>query len=34
MPRHYMRIGFGWPSTASLEEGLAALTKSWAAVIY
>jgi aspartate/methionine/tyrosine aminotransferase len=34
MPRHYMRIGFGWPSAASLQEGLAALTKSWAAVIY
>ena len=29
MPRHYMRIGFGWPTAASLTEGLAALTKSW-----
>lgn len=29
MPRHYMRLGFGWPSAASLEEGLKALTKSW-----
>jgi len=26
MPRHYMRLGFGWPSRESLEEGLAALT--------
>jgi aspartate/methionine/tyrosine aminotransferase len=33
MPRHYLRIGFGWPSTASLEEGLMALTKSWAAAV-
>jgi aspartate/methionine/tyrosine aminotransferase len=29
MPRHYMRIGYGWPSRASLEEGLQSLTKSW-----
>jgi aspartate/methionine/tyrosine aminotransferase len=28
MPRHYMRIGYGWPSRASLEEGLHSLTKS------
>jgi aspartate/methionine/tyrosine aminotransferase len=33
MPRHYMRIGFGWPSADSLEEGLKALTKSWAAAV-
>jgi aspartate/methionine/tyrosine aminotransferase len=33
MPRHYMRIGFGWPSAASLQEGLMALTKSWAAAV-
>ena len=30
MPRHYMRIGFGWPSSAQLEEGLAAISKSLA----
>jgi len=28
MPGHYMRIGFGWPSTQQLEQGLAAITKS------
>ncbi len=28
MPRHYMRIGYGWPPRASLEEGLQSLTKS------
>lgn len=28
MPRHYMRIGYGWPSQTSLEEGLQSLTKS------
>ena len=28
MPRHYMRLGYGWPSRTSLEEGLQALTKS------
>jgi aspartate/methionine/tyrosine aminotransferase len=33
MPRHYMRLGFGWPSAASLEEGLTALTKSWEAAL-
>ena len=33
MPRHYMRIGFGWPSAASLQEGLAALTRSWQATV-
>ncbi|HLX67520.1 MAG TPA: pyridoxal phosphate-dependent aminotransferase, partial [Puia sp.] len=31
MPRHYMRVGFGWPSPGSLEEGLAALGRAWAA---
>ncbi|HEV3411084.1 MAG TPA: pyridoxal phosphate-dependent aminotransferase [Puia sp.] len=31
MPRHYMRVGFGWPSRESLEEGLAALGRAWAA---
>jgi aspartate/methionine/tyrosine aminotransferase len=30
MPRHYMRIGYGWPSRSSLEEGLLSLTKSLA----
>lgn len=29
MPRQYMRIGFGWPSPESLQEGLTALTRSW-----
>ena len=29
MPRHYMRIGFGWPAGDSLKEGLAALTRAW-----
>jgi aspartate/methionine/tyrosine aminotransferase len=33
MPRHYMRIGFGWPPADSLQEGLTALTKSWAAAV-
>jgi aspartate/methionine/tyrosine aminotransferase len=28
MPRHYLRLGFGWPSWVSLEEGLAALTQA------
>lgn len=28
MPRHYMRIGFGWPSAPQLEEGLEALSKA------
>jgi len=26
MPRHYIRLGFGWPAKAQLQEGLAALT--------
>ena len=29
MPRHYMRVGFGWPSQETLSEGLAALTMAW-----
>jgi aspartate/methionine/tyrosine aminotransferase len=29
MPRHYMRIGFGWPGEDRLKEGLAALTRAW-----
>lgn len=28
MPRHYMRIGFGWPDKQQLQEGLEALSKS------
>ena len=28
MPRHYMRVGFGWPTVQQLEEGLEAMTKS------
>ncbi|HEY4062573.1 MAG TPA: pyridoxal phosphate-dependent aminotransferase [Puia sp.] len=28
MPRHYMRVGFGWPAVSQLEEGLDALLKS------
>jgi aspartate/methionine/tyrosine aminotransferase len=28
MPRHYIRVGFGWPSMARLEEGLEALSKA------
>lgn len=28
MPRHYIRLGFGWPSIDQLEEGLVALVKS------
>jgi len=28
MPRHYMRIGFGWPTKEQLAEGLEALSKS------
>jgi aspartate/methionine/tyrosine aminotransferase len=31
MPRHYMRIGFGWPSKEELINGLEALDKSLAA---
>ena len=33
MPRHYMRVGFGWPSQEALQEGLAALTMAWAAAV-
>jgi aspartate/methionine/tyrosine aminotransferase len=29
MPRHYMRVGFGWPGREALQEGLAALTMAW-----
>jgi len=29
MPRHYMRVGFGWPSQEALLEGLGALTMAW-----
>lgn len=29
MPRHYMRVGFGWPGKESLEEGLHALNAAW-----
>jgi aspartate/methionine/tyrosine aminotransferase len=28
MPRHYIRLGFGWPSKEQLEEGLDALSKA------
>lgn len=28
MPRHYMRIGFGWPTKQQLQQGLEALSKS------
>lgn len=28
MPRHYMRIGYGWPSKQQLHEGLQALSRS------
>jgi len=28
MPRHYMRIGFGWPAKDRLEEGLKSITES------
>jgi aspartate/methionine/tyrosine aminotransferase len=28
MPRHYMRIGFGWPSMEQLREGLQGITAS------
>jgi len=31
MPRHYMRIGYAWPTIAELKDGLAALTHSVAA---
>jgi aspartate/methionine/tyrosine aminotransferase len=29
MPDHYMRIGFGWPSPAQLEQGLKALSATF-----
>jgi aspartate/methionine/tyrosine aminotransferase len=29
MPDHYMRIGFGWPSAAQLQEGLNALSAAF-----
>jgi aspartate/methionine/tyrosine aminotransferase len=29
MPDHYMRIGFGWPSPAQLEQGLIALSAAF-----
>jgi aspartate/methionine/tyrosine aminotransferase len=29
MPRHYFRLGFGWPSTESLREGLEGLSRAW-----
>ena len=28
MPKHYMRIGFGWPRAEQLEEGLKSITES------
>ena len=28
MPKHYMRIGFGWPSIDALKEGLKCITES------
>ena len=28
MPKHYMRIGFGWPAASALEEGLRGITES------
>jgi len=28
MSRHYMRVGFGWPSKVELKDGLAALSSS------
>jgi len=28
MPRHYMRLGFGWPTREQLTEGLSALTSA------
>lgn len=28
MPRHYIRLGFGWPSMEQLQEGLEGLKKS------
>jgi aspartate/methionine/tyrosine aminotransferase len=29
MPRHYMRLGFGWPTLSQLEEGLSALGEAF-----
>lgn len=29
MPRHYMRIGFGWPTVSQLKEGLSALAEAF-----
>jgi aspartate/methionine/tyrosine aminotransferase len=29
MPRHYMRVGFGWPTKEALLVGLAALSMAW-----
>lgn len=34
MPRHYMRVGFGWPGRESLEEGLGAMSRAWKATRY
>jgi hypothetical protein len=28
MPDHYMRIGFGWPTKAALEQGLENIGKA------
>lgn len=28
MPRHYIRLGFGWPAKDALQQGLSALTKA------
>lgn len=28
MPKHFMRIGFGWPKTSELEEGLRRISKT------
>jgi aspartate/methionine/tyrosine aminotransferase len=28
MPRHYMRLGYGWPTQQELRDGLDAITKS------
>jgi aspartate/methionine/tyrosine aminotransferase len=33
MPRHYMRVGFGWPAQEKVKEGLAALTRAWKSTI-
>jgi aspartate/methionine/tyrosine aminotransferase len=29
MPRHYFRLGFGWPSRESLRDGLEGLSRAW-----